>query len=183
VRRFLPGFLQPRSGVEAWQPGSGIRSYREMRPEFERELRRARRYERPLSVLVLVMEHVGTLDTNRVGAPAGGDAAAPQRADPSLRRQARLHLTRILPGMLRESDIACMADVGEFVLMLPEVTSADTRRIASRIVEELGRTFSASVQFAAVDYPTSGLTVDQLVDSALQTLRGTPVAEWSVHAG
>jgi hypothetical protein len=77
MRRFSLKNLRPngiwRSAGEQslLAEAAGVPSFQELRPLFERELRRARRYERPLSLLVLALDtgSVATTGMPKLSAP------------------------------------------------------------------------------------------------------------------
>jgi GGDEF domain-containing protein len=121
-------------------------SFQELRPLFERELRRARRYERPLSALVL-------------------DFA--RTADPARRNERILLLGSLLQDALRETDlIGHLADTGELVTLLPETNAAAAARGAERIRKLWAEQVPVHLLVGTATYPADGLTLDDMLTSA-----------------
>lgn len=120
-------------------------SFRELRPLFERELRRARRYERPLSGFVL--DFARTADVRRT--------------------ERLLLLGSILQDALRETDlIGRIPDSGELVALLPETTASAAARGAERIRRLWAERDAAHLLVGAATYPIDGLTLDDMLTSA-----------------
>jgi hypothetical protein len=125
-------------------------TYVEMRPSLEAELRRARRYERPLSIIV------ATLD----------DSADQMRF---------MLLGAILQATLRECDIlACAPDLHRYIIALPECNAAATQRAMQRIADVVKERTDFPLRAAAAAYPVDGLTLNDLVASANSALGSKP---------
>lgn len=142
---------------EEWNARAGDRlpAFHELRPLFERELRRARRYERPLSILVL-------------------------RFDRTLDRAQREHrvsqLESLLQDALRETDlVGYMADKSEFAALLPEADVSTALQGAKRIRQLWRERDSVGLDAGAATYPADGLTLDDLLAHARQSSLRLPV--------
>lgn len=123
----------------------GVPTFQELRPLFERELRRARRYERPFSILVFCVND-GLDETER---------------DHSIAR-----LGALLQDSLRETDLAChVADRGEALALMPEADAATALHAAERVRCLWAAENTVTLVAGAATYPADGLTLDHLLAS------------------
>jgi diguanylate cyclase (GGDEF)-like protein/PAS domain S-box-containing protein len=151
-------------------PLTGLFNRRYMEESLERELRRAIRQERPLTVMMVDLDHF-TQFNNSFGHHAG---------DALLRA-----LGEALNAEIRGGDFACRYGGEEFVVVMPEAPLEPATRRANDIRERiagltvrvdgqsLGR-ITASIGVAA--YPQHGATADSLVkqaDRALYVAKGS----------
>jgi len=97
---------------------TGLLNRRAFLERFEQELDRSRRYPQPLSVLLLDVD--GLKSINDRGGHAAGDAALRAIGD-AIRRG------------LRTTDIGCRFGGDEFAVMAPEADAAAARVLAERI--------------------------------------------------
>ncbi len=135
---------------------TGLGNRRALRDHLRREVRRATRYNVPLSLVVVDLD----------GFKAVNDRHGHLRADDLLRR-----LAQALRRSSRESDFPARFGGDEFVLVLPQTTRGEALRVAERIranVEDLslleGVTLSASIGVAT--FPRDGLGSQDLLDAA-----------------
>jgi hypothetical protein len=140
-----------------------IPSYREASPGLIAELSRARRYERPLSVLVLRWMHSAT--GGRPGEHSD-DGAYPEL-------MIALLLGAVLPGSVREIDQVCHdAAAGRYIMVMPELRKTQAF-FAVRRLDALLKTRIPVPAFVGVsEFPPDGLTLEALVaaaDSMCQT--------------
>lgn len=155
MKRFV-GKLASRAGGFMAREESGSRAelrfptFEEIRPLFELELRRARRYERPLGLLILGF------------GPADDEARRPHRL---------ARLGSLLHEGLRETDLVCyLADHGEFAALLPEADAATAAKGYRRIRELWSAGNASSLSGGAATYPLDGLTLDDLLARARRSL-------------
>lgn len=121
-------------------------TYEELRPLFERELRRARRYERPFSVLVFGIA---------------------ESLDPAERDDSVARLASLLQDSLRETDLVChVTDRGETAALMPEADASTALHACERIKQLWGAGNAAALAAGAGTYPVDGLTLDHLFASA-----------------
>jgi len=92
---------------------------------LEREVARARRYERRLSVIVLDLDNFKVI--NDLVGHLAGDAVLAAVADR-------------IRGVVRATDIACRVGGDEFGVILPESNVSDAERLADRIVRAVAST-------------------------------------------
>lgn len=121
-------------------------TFHELRPLFERELRRARRYERPFSILVLGFART---------------------LEPAQRAHRLAQLGSLLQDRLRETDlVGYLADSGEFAALLPEADASTVVQGAERIRQLWMAGDAVNLVAGAATYPADGLTLDDLLTCA-----------------
>ena len=162
---------------------ASILTLQELRPALEGELRRSRRYERPLTLLTLVPDVAAATTTgsavtrNGNGHPEdGGNGRHHIPATPYATQLRFLLLGSILCGTLRESDIVgYVAERHEFCALLPECGTT----AATRMVERLHRIYfertGDGVRAGVARFPDDGLTLDDLLAQARVALMLAPV--------
>jgi hypothetical protein len=130
--------------------------------EMFREVRRARRYERPLSLLAV---------SGTGPQPASALAALVEQA----RRDslARYIATRI--GALIEEEAAGSTIVAErgdhFLLLLPEAGPNDAEQVAKRLERAAAERYGVSLRCGIASFPHQEITFDKLLESAESALR------------
>ena len=139
---------------------TGLYNRRYFEEAAERELSRAKRYQRPLVFMVLDVDHF-----KRFNDTHGHDAG-----DALLREVGKL-----LRSSVRQSDVACRYGGEEFVLIMPESSSAEALRRADQIRESFHRLGlshqgkllgSVTVSIGIAAYPDHGVERDIIVRSA-----------------
>ncbi|HEY3248327.1 MAG TPA: GGDEF domain-containing protein [bacterium] len=135
---------------------TGLGNRRALRDHLKRELRRATRYNMPLSLIVVDLDGFKTVN----------DRYGHLRADDLLRR-----LAQALRRSSRESDFAARFGGDEFVLVLPQTVRAEALRMAERVratIEDFalleGVALTASIGVAM--FPRDGLGGQDLIDAA-----------------
>ena len=124
IDEVTPGIANARRFARAEQRTltdelTGARNLRGYEAELEREVARARRTGRPLSLLALGLE------------VAGDDASDSSEGDLALREFAEL-----LTHIARTTDVLCRRDAKEFAFLLPETSAAGARTFLSRVRQE-----------------------------------------------
>lgn len=99
-------------------PLTGVANRRQFMELAETEFSRARRYERPFSVVMLDIDRFKAVN-DKYG-HAVGDAALVKVAE-------------VCHGVIRESDSLCRFGGEEFVVLLPETSQADAHILAERV--------------------------------------------------
>lgn len=170
-------------GVQA----AGVSTYRQTISSIAAELRRCRRYERPLSVLVVALEgpHLPAPDAVNL---AGAQAPLESAFDSVL----FLLLGTLLRDVVRESDIVTYAaEEHLYALFLPETDAAAARQAAQRLAGTLHARARARIRAGVAEFPANGLTVEALFDRAVDVLAQSaqvevaapttlpPSAEWN----
>jgi diguanylate cyclase (GGDEF)-like protein len=139
---------------------TGLYNRRYFEEAAERELSRAKRYQRPLVFMVLDVDHF-----KRFNDTHGHDAG-----DALLREVGQL-----LRSSVRQSDVACRYGGEEFVLIMPESTAAEALRRADQVRESFHRLGlshqgkalgSVTVSIGIAAYPEHGVERDAIVRNA-----------------
>jgi hypothetical protein len=175
----IPDRVNPQAVVAAQL--RYVPTYHAVRPSIEAELRRARRYERPLAVVVATLDHpsFATASSEPFG-NAGAVASEPLTEDADEGNKERslfdvranlLLLGDLLQGSVRETDIVAYAPVRRrFVVCLPECD----RESACLAVERVGRMFrewtTHRIRAGVAAYPPDALIVDDLIAQAENAL-------------
>jgi diguanylate cyclase (GGDEF)-like protein len=129
---------------------------------FEEHLRvemvRARRYRRPMSLLLVDLDNFKVIN-DALGHPAG---------DHALRR-----LGSLLLGAFRTTDVVCRYGGDEFAVIFPETSKDDAVRLATRLRAKVESIFpdeiipqSVTASFGVGSYPRDGQETDELVRAA-----------------
>jgi diguanylate cyclase (GGDEF)-like protein len=146
-------------------PLTGLANRRRFDKVLNAEIRRARRYGKPLALIIFDLDHFKDIN-DRYGHLAG-DATLCQVAE-------------ILRHCLRESDLAARLGGEEFGVILPETNQAEAFHVAERVRLQVARTFItwnnttfASTLSAGIcsgtgnSLPATAATLFDLADKAL----------------
>jgi diguanylate cyclase (GGDEF)-like protein len=104
-------------------PLTGLANYRYFVDNLERELARSRRYELPLSLIALDLDHMRFINDQR-GRAVGDDAI-------------RL-VANMLTQTVRRFELVARQGGDEFVIILPNTTSGAAQKLAARLHESVG---------------------------------------------
>jgi diguanylate cyclase (GGDEF)-like protein/PAS domain S-box-containing protein len=149
-------------------PLTGLFNRRYMEETLDREIRRAIRYQRPLGVIMLDIDHFKQF--NDTFSYAAGD---------TLLREMGI----ALKTNLRADDVTCRYGGEEFILILPESSLEDTSRRAEQLrtacksmhVEHRGQPLGViTISLGVAAYPEHGENADNLlraVDTALHSAK------------
>jgi diguanylate cyclase (GGDEF)-like protein len=119
---------------------TGLANHRRFAQHLDHELERSRRYELPLSLITLGLDHLKAINDEH-GQGAGDDAI-------------RL-VSRVLTGAVRRFELVARRGGNEFAVILPNTGAADARQLADRLLDAvgaqdiLGRKLSASIGLAS----------------------------------
>lgn len=144
-----------RQAEQALGVPSPMVSFDQSQHAFYREVRRARRFERPLAMLAI---------------RAMTDAASPSPAVSEMQQQAKqrqLHarLAALLIQQTKDSDLVAYDDE-RFALILPETRETSALRVAQRIREVVRQQLTLSVSVGIATYPDQERTLDGLLSRA-----------------
>ncbi|HEY6795157.1 MAG TPA: GGDEF domain-containing protein, partial [Kineosporiaceae bacterium] len=147
------------SRLSVTDPLTGAYNFRHLTSTMAREVERATRFTRPLSFLMLDLDHFKQV--NDTQGHAFGDAVLREFA-------------RRLGACLREVDVVARYGGEEFVVVLPETGAEGACAVATRIVDAVrkepfraagySRTVTVSAGIAA--YPDHGRTASELMRAA-----------------
>lgn len=135
---------------------TGLANRSQLASALEKEMARAVRYTRPLSILMIDIDHFKLVNDN-YGHQAGDHVL--------------VELSEILNIETRATDVACRFGGEEFLLMLPELDHEQALQLADRIrrTVELHKityqedTFCITVSIGVASYPEHGDNADNLV--------------------
>jgi diguanylate cyclase (GGDEF)-like protein len=129
----------------------------------EQEFERSRRYNRPLSLIMLDIDHFKRV--NDTYGHAAGDTVLEQ-------------LAQLCQKSLREVDVFARYGGEEFVILLPETTSIEAQLTAERIrqlvartpIEITGDSLTITISFGIVELDKDCKNVEELLDRSDQAM-------------
>jgi hypothetical protein len=149
-------FSFKNNGVSALAPWLNIPVYRQVLPDASRELRRARRHERPLS-LVFLSPLIIPVHTN------GQDEAGPLPSVPLVYPL----LGSYLRNVVRETDLlAAIPENMIYALFLPETGRENAAGAIRRFDAGFHRLARSGLRGGVAEFPKNGLTLEELFLSA-----------------
>ena len=150
---------------------TGVFNYRHFAERLKEEQRRARRYDQPLSLIMVDIDWFKTCN----------DTYGHQAGNLVLKG-----ISRVIKNIVRDTDVVCRYGGEEFIIILPQTVPADAHEIGERIRHEVERTdFSdegllpsirVTVSIGVSTYPDNGGTAEnivELVDKALYRAKGS----------
>lgn len=133
-----------------------------LRAEFQLEMLRSRRFERPLSLLVI--QPVWGSSKN-IGRSRGEDH--PAEVDRQLSRGFKRRLGLLVLHHVRRLDkVGWDREEGRYIVICPETPSAGTQVLLSRIQASVSQHLGASVRGGVASSPEDGFELDQLLIQA-----------------
>jgi diguanylate cyclase (GGDEF)-like protein len=140
-------------------PLTGVGNFRQLTTTLGREVERAIRFHRPLSVLMLDLDHFKRVNDSR--GHAVGDAVLREFAT-------RLH------GCLREVDVVARYGGEEFAVILPETGAPGASTVADRVLSAIrdepftaiGQQLRITVSIGAASFPDHGNSAAEVMRSA-----------------
>jgi len=114
-------------------------NYRYFRTHLENQLRLARRFKRPLSLIIIDLDGFKSIN-DRYGHPAGD--------------RLLVEIAKVLRSSVRDSDLSARYGGEEFVIVCPETSGADAFIVAERI-----RTTVEGMRFQLVPDETCAVTI------------------------
>jgi diguanylate cyclase (GGDEF)-like protein len=149
---------------------TGVHNYRAFCERLKEEQRRARRYDQPLSLIMVDIDWFKVCN----------DTYGHQAGNLVLKG-----IARVIRSIVRDTDVVCRYGGEEFIVILPQTVTTDAFDIGERIRSEVERTdFSdeallpslrVTVSIGISTYPDNGGTAEnivELVDKALYRAKG-----------
>ena len=124
-----------------------------------REVKRARRYHRPLAVIAL---RVNEIDMRAVLPEMVKEV---QQA--MMREYTLASVARVLDESIHDFDTIALRD-NNFILMLPEITGEEADQIAQKLEIEVKQKLKVNLQVGTANFPSEAMTFESLVDLAMQ---------------
>ncbi len=162
LRNRLVDLVDRLADAARTDPLTGLQNRRGFEEAFGLEVERARRHDRPLTVLLADLDYFKRVN-DRLGHPAG---------DATLVRVGEL-----LRSGRRRIDLVARAGGEEFAVILPETGETDAFLVAERMRSSVEQAFAdrpvpITVSFGLATFPGHGATADALLSSADQALYG-----------
>ena len=132
-------------------PLTGLYNYRYFKKAFSKELARAKRYKRFLSLLVVDINDLKKIN-DKMGHSIG---------DKTLKK-----LSKILVKNIREADIVCRYGGDEFVIILPECNKDHALVVAMGIREDIEKKIKLTLSIGVATYPNDGDCFNSLFEQA-----------------
>ncbi len=147
-----------------------VPTYRSTLKKLSNELARVRRYDRPLSMVVLRLESdqlLVDLKRSLVAERGNGGVESYNQVMQTIQLVFSL-VGSILKESLRESDIATY-DVSnnQYIIMLPESTQEQASLTVTRLKKLLFKRTAGHLVAGIAEFPVDGLIIDDLVKSAV----------------
>ncbi|MFQ5606372.1 MAG: diguanylate cyclase [Candidatus Zixiibacteriota bacterium] len=144
---------------------TGIFNYRYFTTKLTEEQRRAARYNQPLSLIMIDIDHFKGFNDS-FGHEAGNSALK--------------NVTQVIGGCIRDTDVFARYGGEEFAIILPQTTLSEAEEIANRIRESIESTRidigngiprqGLTVSIGLTSFPENGKRHDELVQLADQAL-------------
>ena len=170
---------QDAQRLSVTDPLTGAGNFRQLSSKLAREVERAHRFGRPLSVLMLDLDHFKQVNDGH--GHAFGDAVLREFA-------------RRLQSCLREVDVVARYGGEEFAVVLPETGPDGAKAVATRIVSAIrseaftsgDQTRRVTVSAGIASYPNNGRTsadVMRAADEALYIAKRAGRDRWELAEG
>lgn len=137
--------------------GRGVPSLSNVESNMQREIRRARRYERPLTMV--------TIRPEEESLEAAQSWLVEQLQRDYLDRYARGRLADLLLSETKANDLLAW-DGKQFVLMLPETGRTQAQQMLRRVADRIGSVLKLRVATGLADFPDNELTYSGLLEAA-----------------
>ena len=159
---------------------TGVPTFRRSMPELMRELGRARRYGRPLSVVVLSLGngHL-TEEVNRANG-SNGNAGQDVKLLTKTSQVASVVFGWVLQEALRDSDtLTYFAPDNRYVILMTESTQEQARKAIERLSGLYYQRTLDHLRAGNAEFPGNGLTLEELVTSAQKAWHEQPLSNGS----
>ncbi len=161
MNRHLLEFEVATSKIAINYVGSHIADFDTEQNVMYRELKRARLYERPLSMLMIKF----TPDSLNLQLPRLVQAYK----DSLINQMAMVSVVKVLDNNLFDTDIiAQLKDT--LVVLLPELASKDIEKVSQKIQDAVKRETGIDLRIGAANYPDNAATFERLLDLAKDEL-------------
>ena len=155
---------------------AGVPTFRRSLPDLARELARARRYGRPLSVVVLSLGNGHLAEEVRRVNGNNGDSTADVKLLTRTSQVASIVFGWVLQEALRESDtLSYFAADNRYVILMTESTHEQAHKAMERLSALYYQRTLDHLRAGIAQFPGDGLTLEDLVVSAQKAWHEKPV--------
>ncbi len=130
------------------------------RDRISTEIQRSRRYNRPLSVLVLEFDQVGNEK----------DSKTEMIQKDLLKRFSLAKIGQIIGSHARQTDLILDDQAEHFIIVCPETDQKASKVLANRIRAAVKEQMNAWVMWGSASFPNEALTFDDLLATAFQRI-------------
>ncbi|MBN1217918.1 MAG: hypothetical protein JXM69_03230 [Anaerolineae bacterium] len=141
--------------------GNLPKPFAEMQGEIYKEVRRARRYQRPLSVVSL------KIDEASMRAALPNMIKSVQQA--MMREYVFANVTRILDDNMDDFGSITLRD-DHFILVLPEKTTNEAAQIARNLSRIIQEEMKVELQTGLANFPDEAITFETLIEQAVKSI-------------
>jgi GGDEF domain-containing protein len=134
-----------------------------------REVRRARRFHRPLAIVALKV--------NEVDIHAILPKIVKEVQQGMMRQYVLAGVARILNDNMRDFDTIALRD-NNFILVLPEINGEEAEQIAQKLADAVKEKLKVKLQVGTANFPKEAMTFESLVELALENAQQQPVATY-----
>ncbi len=124
---------------------------------IKREMNRARRHNRPLSVLVLELQNV-ELEAN--------SAFVKQFEREMIKQFAIARVAQVIGDYIRRTDMVIKGENHRFIVLMPDTDKEGAHISTKRILDEVYAQFNTHMRFGLASFPQDALTFEELVNKA-----------------
>ncbi|MBI9042948.1 MAG: diguanylate cyclase [Anaerolineaceae bacterium] len=139
-------------------PLTGALSRVSIQEKFEEEIKRAKRYEHPFSLILIDLDHFKSIN----------DGFGHSRGDEVL-----IEFTRRLQDLVRETDVIFRYGGDEFIILLPNTDNLQGTLLAKRVLENIRSSpfpgnpqLSISMSMGVATFPDDGENYEEIFNSA-----------------
>lgn len=151
---------------------AGVPTFREAMPAIALELRRARRYERPLTALAVGPSKIANSGSRTA---TGGDPAFAGTSPVPPSHMASFLLGSLLRDVLRETDIVTYSPEHHlYAMLLPESSEIDAASAIGRVSRVIHDRAEIRLSAGIAEFPRDGLTVEDLFQHSRSVMRPLP---------
>ncbi len=129
-----------------------------------REIRRARNYERPLTLMAVAVEEQSV--------QVALDRMVQEAQLALMKQYALAGVSKVLCEELEDCNVIVQSD-GHFLIGLPEVTPEQLPSLMERLRQLVSEQVGVSLRIGAASLPQDGLTFEGLQDKAIQDMEST----------
>lgn len=135
------------------------RPFSEGQGPMYREVKRARRYHRPLAVIAL------KVDESNIKVVLPHMVKEVQHA--MMRQYVLAGIARILDNNIHDFETIALHD-NNFILVLPEITGEEADQIAQKLQDAVNEQLEIQLQVGTANFPGEAMTFESLVEMALK---------------